>query len=287
MASAPRLSVPAAPSRPQTRTSTSARIPSKPPASAKTTAGALTKTSPKILPAPSLTREASPRSHAKQLRRLYKILFTAYGPQQWWPARTPFEVIIGAYLVQNTSWRGVVRSIANLEAAHALTIDGLRALSLEDLRTLIRPSGYMIRKAAALEAFVAFVDKHAQGSLEKMASQPTADLRLQLLALPGVGPETADVILLYALGHPVMVVDEYLRRIATRHRLAPTKSSYADLQKLALSAFAGDRKATLLQHFNEFHALIVEAGKNHCGPTPRCAGCPLEPTLPRVEITSL
>jgi endonuclease-3 related protein len=230
----------------------------------------------------------------QRLRSLYEQLFATYGPQHWWPARTPFEVIIGAYLVQNTSWRGVTRSIANLEnafpenairepgtpAVSALTVAGLRALPLEDLRVLIRPSGYMVRKAAALKAFVAFLDEQHAGSLEQLAAQPTSSLRLRLLVLPGVGPETADVILLYALGHPVMVVDEYLRRIAIRHGLAPEKAKYDELQQLALTAFADDHKSTLLRHFNEFHALIVEAGKNHCGPTPRCSGCPLETLLP-------
>jgi endonuclease-3 related protein len=214
---------------------------------------------------------------------MYDVLFAAYGPQQWWPARTPFEVIIGAYLVQNTSWRGVIRSIANLESQAALTVEGLRALSPEELRILIRPTGYMIRKAAALQAFVAFLDEHHAGSLEQMAAEPTPLLREQLLALPGVGPETADVILLYALDHPVMVVDEYLRRIATRHHLTPAKSTYGALQELALAAFTEDHTTTLLRHFNEFHALIVEAGKNHCGPTPRCAGCPLQPLLPNAS----
>ena len=227
-------------------------------------------------------KQKSPDSPRK-LRLLYETLFAAYGPQQWWPARTPFEVIIGAYLVQNTSWRGVVRSIANLEGRHALTIDGLRALPGEELRILIRPSGYMIRKATALQAFIAFLDERYNGSLDQLAAENTAVLRPQLLALPGVGPETADVILLYALGHPVMVVDEYLRRIATRHDLALVKSPYLELQQLALAAFAQDHKATLLRHFNEFHALIVEAGKNHCGPTPRCAGCPLSPLLPNAS----
>jgi endonuclease III related protein len=217
-----------------------------------------------------------PAAAAKQLRIFHERLLHAYGPQQWWPARTPFEVIIGAYLVQNTSWKGVVRSIANLEAHDALHPAGLRALSLDQLRLLIRPSGYMVRKAAALQAFVAFLyDRHSD-SLEDLATEPTADLREQLLALPGVGPETADAILLYALGHPVMVVDEYLRRILTRHQLTPAKAKYNELQQLATAAFDTDPAATRWQHFNEFHALIVEAGKNHCGPTPRCAGCPLE-----------
>jgi endonuclease-3 related protein len=226
---------------------------------------------------PSPAQAPSP---ADRLRALYQRLFTAYGPQSWWPSRTPFETIIGAYLVQNTSWKGVVRSIANLAAQGALTLDGLRALTVDELRTLIRPSGYMVRKAAALQAFVAFLDTHYAGSLDAMAAQPTGPLRAQLLALPGVGPETADAILLYALGHPVMVVDEYLRRIAHRHGLAPARVPYDELQQLALAAFRTDPPTTLLQHFNEFHALIVEAGKNHCGPTPRCEGCPLKPLLP-------
>ena len=229
----------------------------------------------KDLPSISTSRNA-----ASRLRSLYQQLLAVYGPQHWWPSRSPFETILGAYLVQNTSWRGVVRSIANLEAADALTPSGLLALETETLRQLIRPSGYMLRKAAAILAFTHFLDQHYNRSLDQLAAQPTAPLREQLLALPGVGPETADVILLYALGHPVMVVDEYLRRIATRHALALPGARYTDLQQLALSAFASDPPATLLQHFNEFHALIVEAGKNHCGPTPRCTDCPLRTFLP-------
>jgi endonuclease-3 related protein len=153
-----------------------------------------------------------PSSAARSLREVYEHLLRAYGPQRWWPARTPFEVIVGAYLVQNTSWRGVVRSIANIDERGLLHVDGLRGIALEELQILIRPSGYMIRKASALKAFITFLDAHHTGSLESLAAQPTGSLRVQLLALPGVGPETADAILLYALGQPVMVVDEYLRR---------------------------------------------------------------------------
>ena len=216
------------------------------------------------------------------LRALYEELVRAYGPQHWWPSETRFETIVGAYLVQGTSWRGVVRSIANLNGHGALSLEGMRAVELEQLRTLIRPSGYMVRKAASLKAFVAFLDEEFGGSLDRLASQPTERLRKELLALPAVGPETADAILLYALGHPVMVVDEYLRRITLRHGLVPAerKLKYEELQKLALDAFATDAQETLLAHFNEFHALIVEVGKNHCGPQPRCEGCPLAPMLP-------
>jgi endonuclease-3 related protein len=224
--------------------------------------------------------------YSTTLRTIYKRLFAAYGPQRWWPARSSFEVVVGAYLVQNTAWRNVersianIRSFANIDANTPLDVDHLRSIPSEELRALIRPSGYMIRKGAALIAFIVFLDEQYEGSLEKLAAQSTATLREQLLALPGVGPETADAILLYALGHPVMVVDEYLRRIASRHALLPEKPTYATLQQFALAAFDDDAPATLSQHFNEFHALIVEVGKNHCGPRPRCEGCPLQSLLP-------
>ena len=212
---------------------------------------------------------------------MYTHLAQVYGPQHWWPAKTPIEVIVGAYLTQNTAWRNVERSIANLEAAGVPTpsgqIDGLRAIDIEELRTHIRPSGYMVRKALALKAFIALLDRDYEGSLEALAADPNA--REAVLALPGVGPETADAIVLYALRQPVMVVDEYLRRVTTRHGLiaAPARypASYQAVQALALSAFAGDDPEALLAHYNEFHALIVMVGKTHCGGVPRCTGCPL------------
>lgn len=219
-------------------------------------------------------------SSAVKLRLLYDNLVAAYGPQLWWPAKTPLEVIVGAYLTQNTSWRAVERSIENLRQAGALTLAGLRMTPEEQLRLLIRPSGYMLRKAAAVLSFVAFLDREYSGSLKRLGAEPTPLLRQKLLRLPGVGPETADAILLYALGHPVMVVDEYLRRVASRHRLTGERPGYAELQQLAEAAFATDDAAHHLRHFNEFHALMVEVGKRHCGPAPRCEGCPLAFDLP-------
>jgi endonuclease-3 related protein len=193
----------------------------------------------------------------------------AYGPQQWWPAETALEVIVGAYLTQNTSWKGVERSITNLRQAGVMHLDGLREISEEALRLLIRPSGYMLRKAAAIKTFVAFLD------LPRLAAQPTDVLRRQLLALPGVGEETADAILLYALFHPVPVVDEYLRRIADRHGLATRAEKYSAVQSLVEVAFHRDPPERRVPLLNEFHALVVAVGKNHCGPQPRCQGCPL------------
>lgn len=217
---------------------------------------------------------------ARRLRRMHHRLFTAYGPQHWWPARTRFEVILGAYLTQNTSWKSVERSISNLRAAKALSLDGFRALSLQRLQTLIRPSGFFTRKAPALIAFVFMLDHEYAGSLNRLAATPTPLLRRRLLALPSVGQETADAILLYALGHPVPVADEYLRRIVERHALlmpapARNRASYESLVQITREAFASDSASQLPQLYNEFHALTVQVGKAHCGRIAHCAGCPL------------
>jgi len=221
--------------------------------------------------------KASPTA-AKRLRHMYDALETAYGPQHWWPAETRFEVILGAYLTQNTSWKAVERSLANLRQAGALTLDGFRAVALEDLKTLIRPSGFHTRKAPALKAFVAMLDEEFSGSLDRLKAATTSTLRKRLLALPGVGRETADAILLYALNHAVPVADEYLRRIAVRHELlkpAPGNKGYETLVELTRQAFADDHPASHARLFNQMHALVVAAGKAHCGRTPLCAGCPL------------
>lgn len=209
------------------------------------------------------------------LRDFHDQLAAAYGPQQWWPAQTPLEVIVGAYLTQNTSWRGVERSISNLFEHGVMNLNGLRAIQEDELRVLIRPSGYMVRKAAAIKAFVAFLDRDHGSSLARLAAQPTSVVRRQLLDLPGVGEETADAILLYALLHPVAVVDEYLRRIADRHGLAGRDRKYGEVQRLVDDAFANDPEEFRLPLYNEFHALVVAVGKHHCGPKARCEGCPL------------
>ena len=219
---------------------------------------------------------------ALRLRQMHDALASAYGPQHWWPAETRFEVILGAYLTQNTSWKSVERSLANLRAAGALTLEGLRSIALEDLKILIRPTGFHTRKAPALKAFVAMLDEEFEGSLDLLAAAPTAMLRRRLLALPGVGRETADAILLYALNHAIPVADEYLRRIAARHGLLtspPGGKEYESLIGLTRQAFASDPPASHARLFNEAHALIVAVGKAHCGRTAHCAGCPLAADL--------
>jgi endonuclease III related protein len=225
---------------------------------------------------PSLPSSAAPAAaEAAMLRAMYERLMEAYGPQHWWPAETPLEVTVGAYLTQNTSWKGVEHSIGNLRQHGLLDAAALLACPEEELRVLLRPSGYMVRKAAAVRAFLGFLFAEAQGSFATLARMPMEVLRPKLLALPGVGPETADAILLYALGQPAMVVDEYLRRVTVRHGLAQERAKYDELQKLAWAAFPRERGPERVRHANEFHALMVMAGKAHCGPKPRCAGCPL------------
>jgi endonuclease-3 related protein len=239
---------------------------------------------------PASTIDTAASAEATMLRAMYDRLAVAYGPQHWWPGETPLEVMIGAYLTQNTSWKSVERSLENLRKhrliRHGLTgaasdaelVEDAAALLAhpeEELRVLLRPSGYMVRKSAAIRAFLGFLFAEAQGSFAKLSKLPSEVLRLKLLALPGVGPETADAILLYALGHPAMVVDEYLRRVTIRHGLAPEGAKYDALRALAWSGFAKERGKARVRHANEFHALIVMVGKEHCGPKPRCAGCPL------------
>jgi endonuclease III related protein len=229
-------------------------------------------------------KQARPIAPSMRLRRMHDQLLKAYGPQQWWPAKTAFEVVLGAYLTQNTAWKAVELSLANLRQAGALTVEGLRALPLIELQKLIRPSGFYTRKAPALKAFVEMLDTEFAGSLQALAASPTAALRTRLLCLPGVGPETADAILLYALKHPVPVADEYLRRIAERHRLiepAPgrNRDGYESLVQLTRQVFQSDAPRNLKQLLNEFHALTVAVGKAHCRRSPRCDDCPLRGDL--------
>lgn len=200
----------------------------------------------------------------------------ALGPMNWWPARTPFEVVLGAILAQNTAWTNVERAIANLRAAKMLTPSAISAVRLSRLAVLIRPSGYFRQKARKLKAFVQFLDKEYAGSLKRMFDTPTAPLREQLLSVHGIGPETADSILLYAGNHPVFVVDAYTHRIFGRHGITDGKPAYENVRTLFEDMLPRDT-----QLFNEFHALIVNTGKNWCRKKdPRCTECPLAPLLP-------
>lgn len=172
------------------------------------------------------------------LRGYYHALYRAWGPQHWWPAETQFEVIVGAYLTQNTAWANVEQALDNLRAAKALSLDGIRKMKLEKLERLIRPSGYFRQKANRIKIFIAYLDKNYDGLLDEFFAQPTSKLRDELLSLNGVGPETADSILLYAGNHPVFVVDAYTRRILDRHKVLPAKTDYEDFRGLLETALA-------------------------------------------------
>ncbi|HEY2118810.1 MAG TPA: hypothetical protein VGH37_06450 [Candidatus Acidoferrum sp.] len=211
------------------------------------------------------------------LQDYFEILVRSYGPQKWWPGRTRFEIIVGAILTQNTSWTNVGGAILALRRHRLLSPGAIARTSTTELAPLIRSSGYFRQKARKLKAFVAFLDIQYQGSLTKMFRTPTAVLREQLLAVHGIGPETADSILLYAGNHPVFVVDAYTRRILQRHGLAHGKETYEEIRALFEKSLPRD---TVM--FNEFHALTVQVGKCFCRPkSPQCSACPLQPFLPQ------
>lgn len=240
------------------------------------------------------------------VRAYYRALIEAWGPQDWWPAYTRFEVIMGAFLTQNTAWTNVERALRRLREEGLLNVEGVRRTPLAKLGQLIRSSGYFRQKARRLKNFVDYLDARYGGSLERMFSQPTGKLRDELLSLNGVGPETADSILLYAGGHPVFVVDAYTRRVFERHGLITPKTRYEEIRQLVETAFQqlppvlldrpaasplpGRRRHKLLirgaalasRSFDEFHALLVQAAKHHClKAKAHCAGCPLEKFLER------
>jgi endonuclease-3 related protein len=244
----------------------------------------------------------------EQIRAYYSALYDAWGAQHWWPARTRFEVIVGAYLTQNTAWKNVEIALRRLRATGSLNLRAIRKIPLEQLEAMIRPAGYFRQKAARLKTFVAFVDQYYGGSLRRLFAQPTPKLRQELLSLNGVGPETADSILLYAGQHPIFVVDAYTRRIAERHGIAAESAKYEELRELferalespaqapaklrtkkqtldlishSPSAMSRALRSPLAQLYNDMHGLIVAIGKHYCLKNqPRCERCPLQQFLP-------
>jgi endonuclease-3 related protein len=230
-------------------------------------------------PDPSLLYSSVKSSN--QITQIYRALAQHYGPLHWWPARTRFEVIVGAFLTQNTSWNNVELALKNLRRAGVLSISGILAIRLADLEQLVRPSGYYRQKAARLKTFVNYLDERYKGSLKRMFRQPVDALRTELLSQNGIGPETADAILLYAAKLPVFVVDAYTKRIFERHSITETGAKYEQVRSEVEAAFASQFPALELpDHYNEFHALIVQAGKDHCGRVAQCERCPLQPLLP-------
>jgi endonuclease-3 related protein len=217
------------------------------------------------------------------LHLYYDALLAAYGPQHWWPGRSALEVIVGAILTQNTSWSNVEQAIRNLRREKLLTPGALEAVSEARMARLIRPSGYFRQKARALKCFATFLRSEYRGSLRRMFGAPLEKLREQLLGVRGVGPETADAILLYAGKRPVFVIDAYTRRMLERHGLSGGAESYEQLRQLFERSLPPD-----VALYNEFHALIVRNGKEYCRKSnPRCSECPLQELLPRESIYAL
>jgi endonuclease-3 related protein len=211
------------------------------------------------------------------LDEYFDALIAAYGPQHWWPAKTPFEVIVGAILVQNTSWTNVEPAIAKLGAARLLTPAAIAKVPISELERLIRSSGYFRQKALKLKAFCEFLRTAYGGSLKRMFATSTTLLRERLLGIFGIGPETADSILLYAGRHRVFVVDAYARRMLARHGWLSENAKYEDVRRMVEGQFSGS-----VERFNEFHALIVHTGKRYCRPQAGlCGECPLGRHLPR------
>ena len=210
-------------------------------------------------------------NHKKVLSEIYNILYKSFGPQHWWPGDTPFEISVGAILTQNTNWANVEKAIENLKKENVLAAGALSKLHTGKLASLIRPSGYFNVKAKRLKSFLSYLTNHYNGSLAGMKKGDTQTLRKELLSVNGIGPETADSILLYALDKPVFVIDAYTKRVLLRHDIVSKDATYHELQALFHDSLSVD-----LQLFNEYHALFVRLGKEYCRPKPRCEGCPLE-----------
>lgn len=219
------------------------------------------------------------RDRAHRLRRIYRRLFAAFGPQGWWPARSRVEIVVGAVLTQNTAWVNVERALANLRAARRLSYARLAATSEDQLAQHLKPSGYYNTKARRLKALLAFLRARVGPRLSRLTREDPSRLREALLGVHGIGPETADTILLYAAGVPVFVVDGYTRRIFSRHRLVAANAPYETVQSAFMDALPRD--PVLL---NEYHALIVETAKRHCRTMPRCETCPLRADLEAAGI---
>lgn len=208
------------------------------------------------------------------LMDVYRRLLAVFGPQKWWPAKTRFEVIVGAILTQNTNWGNVEKALVNLKREKALSPQVLKKIPPKKLAALIRPAGYFNIKTKRLKNFIAFMFKEYGGSLAKMAKEDGSVLRQKLLKVNGIGPETADSILLYTFDKPFFVVDAYTKRMLSRHKMVPEDADYMVIQDLFMDSLEHD-----VSLFNEYHALIVRLGKDFCKPRPLCLKCPLKPLL--------
>lgn len=205
------------------------------------------------------------------LKRIYTLLYNEFGEMHWWPGEGQFEIIVGAILTQNTSWKNVEKAIKNLKGEDLLIAEKMNDLSEKRLAELIKPSGFYNQKAKRLKGFLNFFFKRFNGSFEKLSKGELFSLRRELLSIPGIGNETADSILLYALNKPIFVVDAYTKRILCRHKIIDEKADYNAIQRLFMKNLPADVKL-----FNNYHALFVKLGKDICKKTkPLCKRCPL------------
>ncbi len=211
------------------------------------------------------------QAYEKLLLEAYRLMLAAFGPLNWWPGDSPWEVMVGAILTQNTAWSNVEKAIINLKVHDMLDVSKMAATPIEQLAQLIRPSGYYKQKAKKLKALVSFFQREYGCDIDKMRKEELPGLRDKLLGVHGIGPETADSILLYALDKPVFVVDAYTKRISSRHGIIPESYNYYQTQEFFEMHIVPD-----VALYNEYHALIVYTGKEFCRPKPRCTGCPLE-----------
>jgi endonuclease-3 related protein len=218
-------------------------------------------------------------SMRRLLMQIYRRLYGAYGPRHWWPGETSFEVMVGAILTQNTSWRNVEKAIQKLKGKGVLNPGGIHRLKKSELARLIRSSGYYRIKTHRLKSFIDFLFEEYDGDLKRMKRESLGELREKLLGVRGIGPETADSILLYGVKKPIFVVDAYTKRILSRHGIIPEKGSYEEIQKLFMDHLARDEKL-----FNEYHALLVHLGKTLCKKIPKCDLCPLEGIEKGLEV---
>jgi endonuclease III related protein len=220
-------------------------------------------------------------AQARALRRAYRLMRGYFGHLHWWPGETPFEVCVGAILTQNTSWSNVERAIANLKTARVLEPRRLLGLSESKLAGLLRPTGYFNVKARRLRSFLRVLVEECGGDLGRLFAGDTAAVRERLLGIHGVGPETADSMLLYAGGHQRFVIDAYTKRIFQRHKWGRGGAGYEELQRLCEAALDEKPRRQRLDYWQDFHAQLVMVGKEFCRPRkPRCAECPLKALLP-------
>lgn len=205
------------------------------------------------------------------LLRIYQKLYKAFGPQHWWPGDSPFEIIVGAILTQNTNWQNVEKAISNLKRDKHLTPSALKNIPINRLAQLIRPAGYYNIKAQRLKEFIKFLYNGYNGNLSNMRKENIRTLRKKLLEVKGIGPETCDSILLYALNKTIFVVDAYTKRVLTRHNIIEKTATYHQIQGLFMKNLPRDKRL-----FNEYHALFVKVGKEYCKKKPDCNKCPLK-----------